>query len=88
VVVLRLGNAGALWLGVVPAGVGVGAPWFGVALAGVGVWVLWTPVAVVWELAAVGGASLTNVIAKLAMATAHRPGAIPAGLKFPRMMTG
>jgi hypothetical protein len=69
VIVLRLGNAGVLWLGVTPAGVGI----------------LWTPVGVVWEVTTAGNALRTKTIARLAMAKAHTPRAIPAGLEFPRM---
>jgi len=67
--VLRLGNAGVLWLGVTPAGVGV----------------LWAPVAVVWKLAIAGDALRAKAIARLAMARAHTPRATPAGLEFPRI---
>ena len=66
---LRLGNAGVLWLGVTPAGVGV----------------LWTPVGVIWEVAIAGDALSTKTIATFAMPSAHTPRAIPAGLEFPRM---
>jgi hypothetical protein len=54
----------------------------------VGVGVFWIPVAVVWELAAAGDALSPKANARLAMARALRLRAIPAELKFPRMMTG